>query len=216
MLTTARDRFSLNDVHVRTTTAVLLAAGAGTRLGRGPKALLPLRGRPLVEIIAAELLIGGCRQVVVVLGSDAAKVIEKASLNAYRTIVNPEWPSGMGSSYLVGEDAARAGDHLLVALVDQPGLTAVSVSRLLGAHRPGRITAAAYADPDRENVILRGHPMVIDAELRKAVSSTVVGDAGARAFIRDNPELIDLVDCSDQSTGEDIDTVETMYRLLQK
>ncbi len=32
------------------TTAVLLAAGAGTRLGLGPKALLPFRGRTLVEV----------------------------------------------------------------------------------------------------------------------------------------------------------------------
>jgi nicotine blue oxidoreductase len=42
------------------TTAVLLAAGAGTRLGRGPKALLPFRGRTLVEVLADVLLAGGC------------------------------------------------------------------------------------------------------------------------------------------------------------
>ena len=34
------------------TTAVLLAAGAGTRLGLGPKALLPFHGRTLVEVLA--------------------------------------------------------------------------------------------------------------------------------------------------------------------
>ncbi len=56
------------------TTAVLLAAGAGTRLGRGPKALLPFRGRTLVEVLAGVLLDGGCREVVIVLGADAAKV----------------------------------------------------------------------------------------------------------------------------------------------
>ncbi|MFE4079168.1 nicotine blue oxidoreductase [Paenarthrobacter sp. YIM B13468] len=194
---------------------MLLAAGSGTRLGRGPKALLSLHGRPLVEIIAAKLLAGGCHEVLVVLGSDALAVREKASLDPYRTLINPEWRSGMGSSYLYGENAARAEDHLLLALVDQPGLTEGIVSRLLDVHRQGRITAAAYLHPHRRDVLLRGHPMVIDAELRKAVSSTVVGDAGARAYIRDNPGLIDLVDCSDQSTGEDIDTVEAMYRLLQ-
>lgn len=38
------------------TTAVLLAAGAGTRLGLGPKALLPFRGRTLVEVLALSLI----------------------------------------------------------------------------------------------------------------------------------------------------------------
>jgi len=51
------------------TVAVLLAAGAGTRLGRGPKALLPHRGGTLVEHATATLLAGGCDAVVVVLGA---------------------------------------------------------------------------------------------------------------------------------------------------
>ncbi|MBP2396878.1 nicotine blue oxidoreductase [Paenarthrobacter nicotinovorans] len=56
--------------------------------------------------------------------------------------------------------------------------------------------------------------MVIDAGLRPAVASTVSGDAGARVFLRQKPWLVDLIDCSDESTGEDVDTVEQMYRLL--
>jgi nicotine blue oxidoreductase len=52
----------------RRATGIVLAAGAGTRLGLGPKALLPYRGRPLVESVAGALLDGGCREVLVVLG----------------------------------------------------------------------------------------------------------------------------------------------------
>ena len=193
---------------------MLLAAGAGTRLGRGPKALLPYRGRPLVELTAAKLLDGGCRQVVVVLGADAQVVKGAANLAPYRTVVNHNWSSGMGSSYRIGDDAAHACDHILLALVDQPGLTVCTVSRLLLSHRPGRITSAAYAAPDGSGILRRGHPMVIDVRLRPAIASTVAGDAGARPFLRDNPWLIDLIDCSDQSTGEDVDTVEQMHRLL--
>ncbi|WP_364309247.1 nicotine blue oxidoreductase [Paenarthrobacter nitroguajacolicus] len=214
MLKRARNRVSLKDWNEVKTTGVLLAAGAGTRLGRGPKALLRLRGRPLVEIIAAKLLSGGCSDVLVVLGSDAAAVRARARLDSYQTLVNPEWHLGMGSSYLIGDDAARTDDHLLVALVDQPGLTEDTVRRLMSEHRPGRITAAAYTEPRGGTQLLRGHPMLIDVQLREAVSSTVVGDAGARAFIRDNPGLLDLVDCSDESTGEDIDTEEQLRRLL--
>ncbi|GAA3300039.1 nicotine blue oxidoreductase [Glutamicibacter nicotianae] len=195
-------------------TGVLLAAGAGTRLGLGPKALLIHQGRPLVETIAASLFEGGCHDVVIVLGAGASMVMDKAKLDPYRIVVNDNWASGMGSSYLVGAAAASPRNDLMLALVDQPGLNARIVSRLLMTHRPGRITSAAYAHPDQQGTLRRGHPLIIDAKLRDAVSSTVSGDAGARAFLRDNPRLVDQIDCSDQSTGEDIDTVEQMRRLL--
>lgn len=194
--------------------AVLLAAGAGVRLGLGPKALLVYRGRPLVETIAATLLAGGCQNVVVVIGAGASAVVDTANLDSYRVVVNYDWATGLGSSYLAGAAAAPPGDNLMVALVDQPGLTARTVNRLLMSHREGRITSAAYVSPGDPHRLRRGHPLVIDASLRDEVSNTVTGDAGARAFLLSNPGLLDEVNCSDQSTGEDIDTVEQMRRLL--
>ena len=206
------------------TTAIVLAAGAGTRLGKGPKALLPYRGRPLVESVAGALLDGGCREVVVVLGSGAPDVTAIAVLDRYKTVVNKDWQSGMGSSFLLGNATADPQDHLLIALVDQPGLTLRTVGRLLAAHRPGRITAASYggdggggsdggSDDGAIGTVRRGHPLLIDVGLRSAVAETVTGDAGARGFLQSHPELVDEVDCSDQSTGEDIDTPEQL-RLL--
>lgn len=205
------------------TTGIVLAAGAGTRLGLGPKALLPYHGRPLVEAIAGNLLDGGCREVVVILGAGAPDVAAMAELGRYRVIVNQDWRTGMGSSFLLGEQTADPADHLLIALVDQPGLTCATVGRLLARHRPGRITAAAYRrreTPDagesaehmaaQEAGLLRGHPLLIDASLRQSVIATVTGDAGARGFLRAHPDLVDDVDCSDQSTGEDIDTPDQL------
>ncbi|MEE9098558.1 nicotine blue oxidoreductase [Pseudarthrobacter phenanthrenivorans] len=196
------------------TTGVVLAAGAGTRLGLGPKALLPFRGRPLVEAITKALLGGGCRETVVVLGAGAAQVETAAKLDGCRLVTNPDWESGMGSSFLLGNRAADPADHLLIALVDQPGLTRETVARLLARHRPGRITAAAYRRRDSndggEAALVRGHPLLIDASLRGAVSATVTGDAGARGFLRSHPDLVDEVDCSDQSTGEDVDTPDQL------
>ncbi|MDP9890896.1 nicotine blue oxidoreductase [Pseudarthrobacter enclensis] len=197
-----------------TTTGVVLAAGAGTRLGLGPKALLPFRGRPLVEAITKALLDGGCRKVVVVLGAGAAQVEAAAKLDGCQLVTNPEWESGMGSSFLLGNQAADPADHLLIALVDQPGLTRETVARLLARHRPGRVTAAAYRRRDSsgggEAALVRGHPLLIDASLRAAVGATVTGDAGARRFLRSHPDLVDEVDCSDQSTGEDVDTPDQL------
>jgi nicotine blue oxidoreductase len=192
-------------------TGVLLAAGAGTRLGRGPKALLPFRGRTLVEVLADMLLDGGCRRVVVVLGAGAGDVREQTDLARHTVVENPAWTGGMGSSFQTGLDSASPEDHVLVALVDQPGLTAETVARLLRAHRPGRVTAAAFRDSSGK--LRRGHPLLLDATLRAEAAAAAEGDAGARLFLQAHPELIDLVDCSDQSRGEDLDTPDQLHLL---
>jgi nicotine blue oxidoreductase len=202
----------------RAVTGLILAGGAGTRLGMGPKALLPYRGRPLVETIAGNVLDAGCREVVVVLGAGAANVETAAHLEHCRVVINSGWQSGMGSSFLLGNQAAEPEDHLLIALVDQPGVTPATVERLLARHRPGRITAAAYRrrdglDEGGDTELRRGHPLLIDASLRDAVCATVTGDAGARGFLQAHPELVDAVDCSDQSTGEDVDTPDQLHLL---
>ncbi|HSN34743.1 MAG TPA: nucleotidyltransferase family protein, partial [Arthrobacter sp.] len=192
-------------------TAVLLAAGAGTRLGHGPKALLRFRGRTLVEVLADVLLAGGCREVVTVLGAGAAEVRAGTDLSRQRVIENPDWASGMGSSFRLGVAAAAAEDNVLIALVDQPGLTPAIVARLLATHRPGRVTAAAYRGPDGR--LVRGHPLLLDAGLRGEALETATGDAGARFFLQAHPQLVDLVDCSDLSRGEDLDSPDQLHLL---
>ncbi|WP_427172450.1 nicotine blue oxidoreductase [Arthrobacter sp. 92] len=192
----------------RRTTAVLLAAGSGSRLGRGPKALLPFRGQTLVEVLARVLLDGGCREVVIVLGADAARVSETADLARFMVVQNPGWQTGMGGSFRLGVAAAAAEDHVLIALVDQPGLSPETVARLLASHRPGRVTAAAYRGPDGR--LRRGHPLLLDASLRAEATEAATGDAGARIFLQAHPELVDLVDCNDLSDGEDLDTPDQL------
>lgn len=199
--------------------AVLLAAGAGTRLGRGPKALLPHRGRPLVEHVARVLAEGGCTEVVVVLGAQADRVRAAASLDgpALRVVVNPGWATGMASSLQAGVAAALsprdrpAPARVVVAHVDQPGITPDDVARLLAAHRPGRVTASRWAGataPDRSAPEQRrprwAHPLVLDAALAGPAAESAVGDAGARAFLRAHADLIDVV--VHPGDGRDVDT----------
>ncbi|WP_460624568.1 nucleotidyltransferase family protein, partial [Isoptericola nanjingensis] len=151
------------------TVAVLLAAGAGTRLGRGPKALLPHGGRPLVEHVAGVLADGGCDQVVVVIGAGAPRVAAATDLHAARVVVNDDWATGMASSLRAGVAAAlepRDGEapaRVVVAHVDQPGVTPEDVARLLATHRPGRVTASRWAGaPAPEGGRPRwAHPLVL-------------------------------------------------------
>ncbi len=196
------------------TVAVLLAAGAGTRLGRGPKALLPHRGSTLVEHATATLLAGGCDAVVVVLGAEAAHVRAGSSLDGpgVRVVDNPGWATGMASSLRVGVAAALdlAPARVVVAHVDQPGVGPDDVARLLATHRPGRVTAsrwlAAGAAEDAAGASRPrwAHPLVLDAALAGPAAASARGDHGARDFLRAHADLVDVVD--HPGDGRDLDT----------
>ncbi|WP_035776058.1 NTP transferase domain-containing protein, partial [Arthrobacter sp. H5] len=166
----------------RPCTGVLLAAGAGSRLGLGPKALLPYRGLPLVSHVAAELHDGGCHRVVVVLGCGAAEVAPH--VYAFEAVLNPDWESGMGSSFQAGVHAGLGGasehDDVMVALVDQPGVSASLVSRLLARHAaPSRagefVTAAGFAPSSSVGPLVRGHPIVFSSEAARQAAAGASG-----------------------------------------
>ena len=188
-------------------TALLLAAGSGSRLGLGPKALLPLQGRLLVEHAVDVLRAGGCRRVVVVLGSGADEVRARADLAGCEVVRNPDWESGMGSSLRAGL-AALAADSpaALVSLVDTPGVTPEAVARLLRAYRGGaQLAAAAYGGK-------RAHPVLIGSRFWPEAIRGAVGDAGARALLAAHAPELTLVECGDVARPDDIDTPEAWSR----
>jgi nicotine blue oxidoreductase len=180
---------------------VLLAAGAGRRLGR-PKALVEVGGARLVDRGVRVLADGGAGPVVVVTG--AAPVTVPGVIMA----VNPDWATGMGSSLAAGLRAVPAGcTAAVVALVDQPLVGPEAVRRLIAAHAAGAgVAVAAYQGRPRNPVLLaRGHwPEV----LRLAV-----GDVGARPFLRAHPDLVTVVECGDTGRPDDVDTPEDLARL---
>jgi CTP:molybdopterin cytidylyltransferase MocA len=191
----------------RSVAGLLLAAGAGRRLGR-PKALVEFRGRRLLERGIATLLDGGCAPVHVVLGAAYDEVVGLADLSAATVVHNADWSSGMGSSLRFGlaslPDTAAA---VVVALVDQPLVSAAAVRRLREAYGRGAVAAVAtYADKPR-------NPVLLDRELWSGVAELAQGDVGARAFLQAHPELMTPVPCDDVSAPDDLDTEADLHQL---
>ncbi|NSC24555.1 nucleotidyltransferase family protein [Streptomyces albus subsp. chlorinus] len=188
---------------------LLLAAGGGRRLGGRPKALLPYRGRPLVEHAAGVLRAGGCDPVYVVLGAARDRVRRQARLPGCVQVDNPDWAEGMGGSLRAGLRAVAASGAaaVLVLLVDQPGIGAGAVARVRDAcHSPAALVAAAYDGR-------RGHPVLLGADHWSGVADSAQGDAGARAYLRARASRLTLVECADLSDPADIDTPEDLRRL---
>lgn len=180
---------------------VVLAAGAGTRLGT-PKALVSVRGELLVDRAIGVLRDGGCRIVVVVLGAAAEEVRESARLRSATVVVNERWGTGMGSSWQAGiaalaESTSPEEVHsALILPVDMPGVTAQAVSRVAACGSAEALAAATHGGR-------RSHPVLIGREHWAAAAATATGDAGARQYLREHPPL--LVPCDDVSSGFDVD-----------
>ncbi|MFB6812315.1 NTP transferase domain-containing protein [Streptomyces sp. NPDC056387] len=188
---------------------LLLAAGGGRRLGGRPKALLPYRGRPLVENAVRVLRDAGCDPVHVVLGACAAEVRERADLTGCVVVDNPDWAEGMGSSLRTGlaSLAGTGARAALVSLVDQPGIGPAAVARVREAYRsPASLVAAAY---DGE----RGHPVLFGSDRWADIAATAKGDKGARVHLTEHADELTLVECGDIAEAFDIDTPPDLARL---
>lgn len=175
---------------------IVLAAGAGRRFGR-PKALVEYRGSRLVDRAVALLRDGGCDTVLVVAGA--------APLTVAGAIVvdNPSWEEGMGSSVRAALAVADASAAVLVP-VDTPFLGPDAVRRLIAAYRDGASVATATYEGKR------GHPVLLAAAHWPAVIATAVGDVGARAFLKQHPDLITAVPCDGTGRPDDVDTPDAL------
>lgn len=182
---------------------LLLAAGAGSRMGR-PKALVELDGELLVERGIRLLAAGGCDPVVVVLGAEAEQV--RRHCTGATVVVAAGWETGLGASLRAGLGALDA-DACVVALVDQPLVTAEAVRRLVGSDAIAAV--ATYQGHPR-------NPVRLDRAVWADVAAAATGDGGARSWLRAHPALVVQVDCSDAGSPDDLDTPQDLAALTQK
>jgi len=175
---------------------ILLAAGAGTRMGR-PKALVSDESGSWLLRACATLRDGGCDEVVVVIGAAAAEVRELLADQPLDVVEATDWAEGMGASLRAGLGTARDdADAALVHLVDLPDVGPDVVSRVARSASPDTLARAVYADGP-------GHPVLIGRDHWDGVIQHAVGDRGARDYLAAHG-VID-VDCSDLAAGLDVD-----------
>jgi molybdenum cofactor cytidylyltransferase len=189
------------------TGAILLAAGASTRLGAA-KQLLQFRGSSLVKRAARSLLDAGCSPVVVVIGA-CPEVADEIRGLAVHPVRNNEWRSGMASSLHAGLKEALivqpALDAILISVCDQPLVVEDDLRSLVQLFYSSRfpIAAAQYGST-------LGVPAIFRSTLFGDLMS-LVGDAGARRIIQERRSRCAVFPL--ENAGLDVDRTEDLERL---
>jgi molybdenum cofactor cytidylyltransferase len=183
---------------------VILAAGAGTRLGGVAKASLRRPdGRTFLESIVGTAREVGAGEVVVVVGAPFGDAVGAAVIALGCTPAeNPEPQRGMASSVAIGfaaldRLAAPTCTTAWLWPVDHPAVSPATLRRLiasLGDHAAARPTFAGRG----------GHPPLIARSLWSALASCADVEGGARTVLA-AADVVDLP-VEDREVVRDIDT----------
>jgi molybdenum cofactor cytidylyltransferase len=128
-------------------TGVILAAGASSRMGT-QKLLLPLGGEPLVTRTVRQVGEAGFDDVLVVVGHEHERILAAIEGLRCRHAINPDYATGMGSSFRTAVEALGDSAAAMFALADQPFVTATEYRRVLDTYRaqsPG-IVSVRYGE----------------------------------------------------------------------
>jgi molybdenum cofactor cytidylyltransferase len=128
--------------------AIVLAAGASTRLGQ-PKQLVEYHGETLLARAIRLAQEAGADPVFVVLGANLEAILPNGLSDRAVPVINKDWQEGISSSIQAGLRAVHgmlpATDGVLLLTCDQPRLSAEHLSALLRefSSAPGAVIAAS-------------------------------------------------------------------------
>jgi bifunctional UDP-N-acetylglucosamine pyrophosphorylase / glucosamine-1-phosphate N-acetyltransferase len=157
------------------TTALIMAAGQGTRMRSAvPKVLHEVCGRPMIAwpILAAREAGAGRICVIISPDHDLSAVLPEGT----ETVIQPE-ANGTGGALRAAADVIRNSETILVLSGDTPLLSADEIEGLLAAHQEAGAAATMMTteleDPGSFGRVIR----TVDGDVQKIVEAKKPGDA---------------------------------------
>ncbi len=190
--------------------AILLAAGASTRMGR-PKQLLDWAGQPLLAAQVEALLSAGCAPVIVVVGAHERLV--RAALPDHpsvRCVANHAWREGRAGSVRMGARAVPPSvDGVVVASVDSPcSVVAIRACSEALAERSDAWIVVPRCDGRN------GHPPLFHSDLLADLQTVTERGEGIRALRRRHAERTIFVETDDPLCLLNLNTPQSYQRAL--
>lgn len=190
--------------------AMVLAAGQSRRMGT-QKLLLPFGGQPLVARVVDELLRSPVDQVLVVVGKDGKAITEAVADRQVQFVANTHSDDEMLRSVRCGLLATpRESTAAIVALGDQPGITADVVAELI---RSFHATDRGIVVPTFKGK--RGHPLLFAMQYRDEILTRYEG-RGLRGLLDAHPEDVFELEVDSASVLDDIDLPRDYQRAIAR
>jgi molybdenum cofactor cytidylyltransferase len=183
--------------------AIILAAGASTRLGV-PKQTLLYGGKTLLQHAAEAAQGAGCHPVIIVLGAQEDAILSHFHYQSALIVHNHDWHQGMGTSIATGMKALLQADctvaNVIIMVCDQPFADATLLQKLIEQQKQtGKgITASTYADT-------MGVPALFNKPYFDALLH-LSGDEGAKKIMLRHQEDVERVPF--EKGVIDIDTIK--------
>jgi molybdenum cofactor cytidylyltransferase len=188
---------------------IILAAGTSARMGRS-KQSLSFKNQTLLQRMAGTAASLNCGPVIIVLGANS-NIFNQDYANAI-SVINHNWPEGMGSSICCGlkklMEVLPYAEGAIITVCDQPYVTVSLLQKMIDTHQRNLlpIIACSYGDTVGTPVFFH-HSLFLEL-------LQVKGDKGAKQIVSKDRKRVELIDFPLGTV--DIDTEEDYIRLLQK
>lgn len=178
--------------------AVILAAGASSRMGR-EKLLLPFRGKPMIEYA-----VDAAREWHPVLVANADVAAFAGEREKIDTVLNTSPERGMAHSLALADAAVPRDVPIVVLLGDKPLVTRKLIALLVE-----RSAGADVVFPSHPVSREPGHPVIFSPRARAKIQSLPEGDTVK--VLRDDSSLVRrIVETEDEGAYFDVDTAEKL------
>lgn len=190
--------------------AIILAAGMSTRMGR-PKQLLKVGNSTLIRIVTENVLLSNIDELVVVTGYQQKKVTEAIDDLPVRVVFNQGYKDGQGTSLSLGiRTISSCANAFMIFMVDQPMISASLINMIIGEFQ------------NRDCAVLRpvyngtpGHPVIFNKSLDEELKN-LDGDEGARQVLKRLADRVEYIEAPDEAVIFDIDTPKDFNEFIAK
>jgi len=188
---------------------LILAAGKSTRLGAGPKQLLPWRGTTLLEWVVRQVESSSLDEVLVVVGHQSEEVRGRVSLVRSRFVETPDFGEGCSASIRNGLKAVSPkAEAAVLILGDQPEIDAAAIRAVVDGWDRSRSPVVRISYRGHS-----GHPVLVSRTIFPQIEA-LRGDKGVWKLLEAHPEWIqeielDLPHPRDVNTWEDYTSLTT-------
>jgi len=187
--------------------AIVLAAGASTRMNGRVKQLLPWRGKTLIENAIELATQSHTDETLVVLGAHADAIQPFVEKTSARIVINPQWESGHATSIRAGLRALAPEIAAAIFInADQPFLTCEVINALIQCYRDTDAPIIAFVCAGK-----RGSPVLFDRAYFAELED-LRGEQGGRELLEKYP--VACIEFDDTRFGIDVDTWEEYANLL--